>query len=35
MSYRNPQIVRDTSGEIYGQGIASFGQAIAKGIMVA
>ena len=35
MSYRNPQIIRDTSGELYGQGIAGFGQAIAKGIMVA
>jgi hypothetical protein len=32
MSYRNPQIVRDTSGQIYGQTAANIGQSLAKGI---
>ena len=32
MSYRNPQIVRDTSGQIYGQAAANIGQSLAKGI---
>jgi len=31
-AYENPTIIRDRSGEIYGQAIASFGQSIAKGI---
>jgi hypothetical protein len=32
MSYRNPQIVRDTSGQVYGQAAANIGQSLAKGI---
>jgi hypothetical protein len=32
MSYRNPQIVRDTSGQVYGQAVANIGQSLAKGI---
>ena len=31
-AYENPTIIRDRSGEIYGQAIASFSQSIAKGI---
>ncbi len=34
MSYRNPQIVRDTSGQIYGQAAANIGQSLAKGLTV-
>ena len=33
-AYENPAIIRDTSGQIYGQAIASFGQSIAKGISI-
>jgi hypothetical protein len=33
MSYRNPQIIRDTSAELYGQAAANIGQSLAKGIM--
>ena len=32
MSYRNPEIIRDRSGEIYGQAVANIGQSLAKGI---
>ena len=32
MSYRNPQIIVDRSGEIWGQAIAGFGKDIARGI---
>lgn len=32
MSYRNPEIITDKSGEILAQGFASFGQSIAAGI---
>ena len=33
MSYRNPQIVQPNKvGQIYGAGLASFGQNVAKGI---
>jgi hypothetical protein len=32
MSYRNPQIIRDTSAELYGQAAANIGQSLAKGI---
>jgi len=32
MSYRNPQIIIDRSGEIWGQAIAGFGANIAKGL---
>ena len=32
MSYRNPQIIRDRSGEILAKGFESFGASIAKGI---
>ncbi len=35
MSYRNPQIIRDTSAELYGQAAANIGQSLAKGIMTA
>ena len=35
MSYRNPEIITDRSGEILAQGIASFGQSIGAGIMKA
>ena len=34
MSYRNPQIIIDRSGEIWGQAIAGFGANVAKGIDV-
>ncbi len=33
MSYRNPQIIRDTSAELYGQAAASIGQSLSRGIM--
>ncbi len=33
-AYENPAIIRDTSSQIYGQAIASFGQSIAKGISI-
>ena len=32
MSYRNPQVIVDRSGEIWGQAIAGFGKDIARGI---
>ena len=32
MSYRNPQIIIDNSGDIWGKAIAGFGANIAKGI---
>ena len=32
MSYRNPQIIVDRSGEIWGQAIGKFGQDISRGI---
>ena len=32
MSYRNPQIIIDRSGEIWGKAIAGFGANVAKGI---
>ena len=32
MSYRNPQVIIDRSGEIWGQAIAGFGKDIARGI---
>ena len=32
MSYRNPEIIQDRSGEIYGQAIANIGQSLAQGI---
>ena len=32
MSYRNPEIITDKSGEILAQGFASFGQSVAAGI---
>jgi hypothetical protein len=32
MSYRNPEIITDKSGEILAQGLASFGQSVAAGI---
>ena len=35
MSYRNPQIIRDTSGQAYGQAVANIGQSLAKGIITA
>jgi len=35
MSYRNPQIIRDTSAELYGKAAADIGQSLAKGIMMA
>ena len=35
MSYRNPQIIRDTSAELYGKAAANIGQSLAKGIMMA
>ena len=31
-AYENPRIIRDTSGQIYGQAIANFGQQIASGM---
>ena len=31
-AYDNPRIIRDTSGQIYGQAIANFGQQIASGM---
>ncbi len=34
MSYRNPQIIQDRSGEILAEGIKSFGASIAQGITV-
>ena len=35
MSYRNPEIITDKSGEILAQGFASFGQSMAKGVATA
>ena len=35
MSYRNPQIIRDTSGQAYGQAAANIGQSFAKAIITA
>jgi|TARA_R110001632_G_scaffold3899_3_gene17017 hypothetical protein len=32
MSYRNPEIIQDRSGEVYGQAIANIGQSLAQGI---
>ncbi len=32
MSYRNPQVIIDRSGEIWGQAIAGFGKDVARGI---
>lgn len=32
MSYRNPQVVVDRSGEIWGKGIGQFGQNVSRGI---
>ena len=32
MSYRNPQVIIDKSGEIWGQAIAGFGKDVARGI---
>ena len=34
MSYRNPEIIRDRSGEVLGQAIAGFGAQVAKGVDV-
>jgi len=35
MSYRNPEIITDKSGEILAQGFASFGQSMARGVATA
>ena len=35
MSYRNPAIIKDTSGELYGQAAASIGQSLARGVEMA
>ena len=32
MSYRNPEIIRDTSNQVYGQAAANIGQSLAKGL---
>jgi hypothetical protein len=32
MSYRNPEIIKDTSGQIYGQAVANIGKSLAQGV---
>ena len=32
MSYRNPEIIKDTSGQIYGQAVANIGKSLAQGL---
>ena len=32
MSYRNPEIIKDTSGQVYGQATASIGKSLAQGV---
>lgn len=35
MSYRNPAIIKDTSGELYGQAAANVGRSLARGVEMA